>query len=68
MIRLHQALAEQNYKAKMILQVHDELVLEVPAAELDKVTKLVVEVMEAAYDLKAPLKADTKSGINWLEM
>ena len=52
----------------MILQVHDELVLEVPEEELDEVAPLVVETMEGAYALDAPLKVDAKVGRNWLEM
>jgi DNA polymerase-1 len=52
----------------MILQVHDELVLEVPDEELDEVKALVVNVMANAYNLLAELKVDTKVGRNWLEM
>jgi DNA polymerase-1 len=48
--------------------VHDELVLEVPEGELDTVVPLVVETMEGAYKLDAPLKVDAKVGHNWLEM
>ncbi len=68
MINLYRALIEGAYQAKMILQVHDELVLEVPDRELDRVRNLVVEVMQDAYSLTAALKVDTKAGINWLEM
>ncbi len=68
MIDLHRALATEGYRARMILQVHDELVLEVPAEELEPVTKLASRVMEDAYQLRAALKADTKAGPNWLEM
>ena len=52
----------------MLLQVHDELVLEVPEDELDAVAPLVIETMEGAYKLDAPLKVDAKVGRNWLEM
>jgi DNA polymerase-1 len=48
--------------------VHDELVLEVPEAELIAVSRLVKETMEGAYDLKAKLKVDLEAGPNWLEM
>ena len=68
MIRLHQALQERSLRAAMILQVHDELVLEVPEDELPVVAPLVREVMEGAYELKAPLKVDVEVGPNWLEM
>jgi DNA polymerase-1 len=68
MVELSRALREEHYRARMILQVHDELVLEVPEAELERVTPLVVEVMESAYKLDTPLVADAKVGDNWGEM
>ncbi len=68
MIDLNQALRQKQYGAKMILQVHDELVLEVPENEIDPVSKLVIDVMESTVDLKVPLRADAKVGRNWLEM
>jgi DNA polymerase-1 len=68
MIRLHQALQERKARSRTILQVHDELVLEVPQEEMDTVRPLVVEIMEGAFDLAAPLKVDVEAGPNWLEM
>jgi len=68
MIRLHRALQEQRLDSRMILQVHDELVLEVPQEEVDVVRPLVIETMEGAFDLAAPLKVDAEIGPNWLEM
>jgi DNA polymerase-1 len=68
MINLHRALADDGFEAQMLLQVHDELVLEVPQAEIEPVTALVVDLMENAYELRAPLRADTKVGSNWLDM
>ena len=67
MIRLHKLLAEK-YQARMILQVHDELVLEVPDEELDEVEALVVDTMANAYSLDVPLKVDSGTGRNWLEI
>jgi len=67
MIRLHRALQERRLKARMTLQVHDELVLEAPDGEVAAAAGLVREVMENAFDLKAPLKADIKVGRNWEE-
>ncbi len=67
MIRLHRALAEQGLQAAMILQVHDELVLEVPEDELPVVRPLVKSIMEGACDLSAPLRVDIAAGRNWLE-
>jgi len=53
---------------RMLLQVHDELVFEVPPEALDEMKRLVVEVMPRALDLDVPLTADVKSGANWGEM
>ncbi len=68
MIRLHRALIEGGYRSRMTLQVHDELVLEVPPAELTAVSQLVRETMTGAYDLNAALKVDVEVGPNWYEM
>ncbi len=68
MIRLHQALRERRLHSRMLLQVHDELVLEAPDDEVDLVIPLVREVMGGAYELAAPLKVDVEVGQNWLEM
>jgi len=51
----------------MILQVHDELVLEGPEEEVDTVQPLVREVMEGAFPLDAPLKVEASVGKNWLD-
>jgi DNA polymerase-1 len=68
MSQLFRALNEGGYRARLTLQVHDELVLEVPKAELLPVSRLVKETMEGAYDLKARLKVDLEAGPNWYEM
>ena len=68
MINLHRLLRERGLASAMILQVHDELVLEVPEAELDQVRELVVDTMSNAYRLNVPLKVDTAVGKNWMEM
>ena len=67
MIRLPGALAEAGMSARMLLQVHDELVFEVPDAELDATTALVKRVMEGAAHLDVPLVVDAGSGLNWGE-
>jgi DNA polymerase-1 len=51
----------------MVLQVHDELVLEVAEDELEEVQKLTVEAMQSVFDLEVPLSVDAGSGKNWLE-
>jgi DNA polymerase-1 len=68
LIRVHRRLREGGYRARMILQVHDEIVLEVPAEELDAVVPLVVMTMESAYALRAPLKAEPEYGPNWADL
>ncbi|MGT2756419.1 DNA polymerase I [Streptococcus ovuberis] len=67
MINLDQALTAGDYQARMLLQVHDEIVLEVPIAELDAVSQLVTETMQSAIELSVPLIADSSSGENWYE-
>lgn len=68
MIDLAKRLPDVCPKAKLLLQVHDELVLEVPEDDIERVAAEVVQTMEAAFDLKAPLRADAKVGLNWAEM
>jgi DNA polymerase-1 len=66
--RLWQELQQRRLRSRLILQVHDELVLEVPESELSEVGPLTIETMEGAYRLDAPLKVDAKVGKNWLDM
>ncbi len=68
MIRLSERLRAQAPRARMILQVHDELIVEAPEADVPAVAALMREVMEGALVLRAPLKADVKVGQNWDEM
>ncbi len=68
MIRLPAALAEAGLQARMLLQVHDELVLECPADEVPETARLVQQVMESAYPLDIPLKTEAQAGPNWGEM
>ena len=63
MIRIHREL--EKYQAKMLLQVHDELVLEAPEEEADEVAKLVKREMENVHALEVPLVADVGVGPNW---
>ena len=67
MIRIHRKLQAGPYRAKMILQVHDELVFDVPKNELNTVEPLVRHEMENAFQLDVPLKVDTGSADNWLD-
>ena len=65
MIGVERELQRGNYKSRMILQVHDELVLEVVEAELEEVKKIVKDQMEIAAKMKVPLKVDINVGTNW---
>jgi DNA polymerase-1 len=67
MIRIHKRLLEGRFQAKMILQVHDELVFDAPEEEVDKLKSLVKEEMEGAVKLKVPVVVDFGVGKNWLE-
>jgi DNA polymerase-1 len=68
MIRIHAALRERRLSAKILLQVHDELVLEAPKAETEETRALVQAQMEGAAALLVPLKADINSADNWMDM
>lgn len=69
MIRVDEALRQRQLATRMLLQVHDELIFEAPAGEVDTVVALVCEQMEHAYQFKqVPLKVDLEVGPNWEEM
>jgi DNA polymerase-1 len=68
MLRVPGALKQAGLSAKMLLQVHDELVLECPIEELKPTANLVSRVMQSAYPLKIPLQTDARSGPNWNDM
>jgi DNA polymerase I len=68
MVNLHGELASRGLSSRMILQVHDELVIECPQPEAHEVVPLVRRVMEEAYQLDAPLKVDVSAGPNWDQM
>ena len=67
MIKVDAAFSERNFKAAMLLSVHDEIVFEVPPEELETVKKLIKEIMEGVWNLKVPLKVNIASGHNWAE-
>ena len=67
MARIYKRFQSNNLKAKMILQVHDELNFSVPEAEKEFVQQIVIEEMERAYRMHVPLRADCGWGKNWLE-
>jgi DNA polymerase-1 len=67
MLTIYDKMQQQDFKAQMLLQVHDELVFECPKSELDALKQLVKTEMEAAYSLQVPLTVDMGIGHNWLE-
>ena len=67
MLAVERKLQEGGYKSRMLLQVHDELVLEVVESEIEALTELVRKEMEGAAQMKVPLKVDIKLGKNWAE-
>jgi DNA polymerase-1 len=67
MIKIHKRLKTENYRSKMILQVHDELIFEVEPAELESLKDMVIYEMSNAAQLSVPPEADWGSGTNWLE-
>ena len=67
MVRVHRRLKEENLSARLIMQVHDELIVECPGSEAEQVKALLTEEMEGAAVLSVPLTAEAHSGSNWLE-
>ncbi|MCJ7703618.1 MAG: DNA polymerase, partial [Anaerolineales bacterium] len=65
MLQVPEALRQAGLRAKTLLQVHDELVLECPQGTVEETARLVQDVMEKAYNLDVPLKTDAHSGANW---
>ncbi|KAA0246548.1 MAG: hypothetical protein EDM72_04975 [Chlorobiota bacterium] len=68
MIKIPPVLKKSGLSAKMLLQVHDELVLEVPKNEIAKTADVVRETMANAYPLSIPLETEARAGLNWGEM
>ena len=67
MIRMQKMLREKGLKAKMLLQVHDELIFEAPKEEIPVLKELVPKVMDSAVDLAVPLKVESASGDTWFD-
>ncbi|MDI6814970.1 MAG: DNA polymerase I, partial [Dehalococcoidales bacterium] len=68
MINLQREMDKRRLKSKLLLQVHDELVFEVPQEELGEMRQLIPKIMSTALELSVPLKVDIKTGANWGEM
>ena len=67
MVAVHRRLKAENLRARLVLQVHDELIVECPESEAETVAKLLTEEMENVVRLSVPLTADAHWGKNWLE-
>jgi DNA polymerase-1 len=67
MVRVHERLGAARLAAELVLQVHDELVLDVPAAEVDAVADIVRDEMQSALPLRVPVVVDVGIGANWAE-
>ena len=67
MINIHRRLRSEKSSARMLLQIHDELVFEVPPDELDPLARMVADEMSGVMELTVPLKVDLKSGDNWAD-
>ncbi|MCA9805500.1 MAG: hypothetical protein KC777_26200, partial [Cyanobacteria bacterium HKST-UBA02] len=67
MIEIDRWIEREGLRGQMILQVHDELVLDVPDSEIEATRKIVVEAMELGQPLSVPLKVDCGVGKNWME-
>ena len=68
MINIDREMDQRQLKSKMLLQVHDELVFEVPEGELELMCQFISDMMSTAVELSVPLKVDIKTGANWGEM
>jgi DNA polymerase-1 len=68
MINLYREMEKRNLKSKMLLQIHDELLFEVPEQEVTEMKSLVGDLMPRAFELCVPVKIDIKLGKNWAEM
>ena len=68
MVNIDQALEEKDLKSKLLLTVHDEVILEGPAEEMEILSDLIPEIMEGAVDLDVPLRVDYNQGNDWYDL
>ena len=68
MLNVDRKLKEKGFKSKLVLQVHDELIYEVPLSEADEMKLLVKNEMENVFKLKAPLRVSLETGESWGDM
>ena len=68
MLKVYRELKEKNPAARLILQVHDELIIEVPDSELEEVKELLVRNMESAMNLSVKLAVEVNTGHTWYDL
>ncbi len=68
MVKAHRLLEETDFRARLLIQIHDELLFELPEGELATASKTLSEVMTQALALRVPIKVNTKVGKNWMEV
>jgi DNA polymerase-1 len=68
MIAVHRAMKREGLAARLLLQVHDELLFELPPGEREVLRRLAAETMEGIYPLRVPLVVDLNEGDNWMEV
>ncbi|KAI3473577.1 hypothetical protein Pfo_030994 [Paulownia fortunei] len=67
MIKVNDALKANHFQARMLLQVHDELIFEAPSSEIDELSEIITSVMDSAVSLDVPLKVESHSGATWYD-
>ncbi len=67
MVRVHRALKDKGLKAKLVLQIHDELIIDTPSDEVEQVKALLADCMQNVMALKVPLTAEVSSGYSWFD-
>ena len=67
MVRVHDRLKKEGLRAKLILQIHDELIIDTPEDEVERVKELLHDCMCGVAELRVPLVADTSSGDSWFD-
>ena len=67
MIGVHKRLRREKWRSRLLLQIHDELILESPPEELERLEEMIREEMAKVLELRVPLKVDVKTGKNWAE-
>ena len=68
MVKIDNFLKEKKLKSRMIMQIHDELIFDVPKEEADEVSTAIKDIVEKSLKLDVPIKVNIKQGINWGQM